>query len=282
MKILFFGTPSFVVPVLESLAKHFDVVGVVSTPDVPMGRKKIMTPTPVKQFALDHAIPVFSLEALEDKKWTAEHAPCDLLITAAYGHLIPESVLAIPRLGSLNIHPSLLPKYRGPSPIQTAILSGDQETGISIIEMDKELDHGPIIAQESIKLHGNETFISLHEVLFKKAAELLPRTIEQYRTKSITPRRQDESSVSWCKKITKEDGYFECDNPPQKEVLDRMIRAYTPWPTAWTRIQIPNKGELVLKCLPEKMIQLEGGKPMTLKDFLNGYPQLREFIQKIF
>ncbi len=282
MKIVFFGTPTFVIPVLTSLVDNFNVVGVVTTPDTYQGRKKILTPTPVKQYAHDNNIaPVITDEHFTDetKKQLSLLSP-DLFITAAYGKLIPEDVLSIAKIGSLNIHPSLLPKYRGPSPIQAAIMHGDNETGVSIIQMDEELDHGPILAQEKILLHGTETFVSLHKELFEKAAMMLPDAIMRYAQKSSTLLPQNEKDVIWCKKITKEDGYFESAHPPKKHILDRMIRAYTPWPTAWTKISI-NNHELRLKFHPDRKIQPEGGKIMTIKDFFNGYPELKETVEKI-
>lgn len=280
MKIVFFGTPDFVIPVLRTLIDNFDVVAVVSTPDSPQGRKKILTPAPVALYATEHSIPVFKPESLEIENWKLEIPKADLFITAAYGKLIPEEVLSIAKIGALNIHPSLLPKYRGPSPIQSAIINGDSETGVSIIEMDEKLDHGPILAQEKIPLHGTETFVSLHKELFEKAAMILPEAIRSYAKKESIPHPQEEKDVVWCKKITKEDGYFDSTHPPKKELLDRMIRAYTPWPTAWTKITI-NTQEIRIKLHPDQKIQPEGGKIMTIKDFLNGYPEFRETLEKI-
>ena len=296
MKIVFFGTPSFVIPILKTLAEHFTVVGVVTAPDAIVGRRKILTPSAVKTFVQNNNIPTLQFEKLingksmENEKWKMKNLNPDLFVVAAYGKIIPKHILNIPHLGAINIHPSLLPKYRGPSPIQAAILNGDNETGITFIQMDEELDHGPIISQEVVPLKGDETSDALHQKLFQKAAGMLPATIQQISNKIITPTPQDESKVVYCKKITKQDGYFDIENPPSKEILDRMIRAYYPWPTAWTQWKMENsprasgdarRGEAggkwkILKFLPEKKIQIEGGKPMSVKDFLNGYPQCRE------
>lgn len=284
MKIIFFGTPSFVIPVLESLTKTLEVVAVVTTPDTVQGRKKIITPTPVKQWTLENlpSAKIFSPEQLtaETIKQLTDLRP-DLIVTAAYGKIIPQTILDIPKLGSLNIHPSLLPKYRGPSPIQTAILNGDTETGVTIMAMDAELDHGPILAQEKIDLKGDETFASLHTELFTLAAGMLAATIEQLNDGALQPTPQDESKVVWCKKITKEDGYFDIENPPDKATLDRMIRAFYPWPTAWTKLKMANDEWRIVKLLPGKKIQLEGGNPMTIKDLLNGYPDMKELLEKL-
>lgn len=284
MKVVFFGTPDFVVPVLKSLIDNFEVVGVVTTSDTVQGSKKILTPTPVKQWALEN-LP--SATVLTPEQFSNEtmkqlnNLHPDLFVTAAYGKKIPQEILDLPRLDSLNIHPSLLPKYRGPSPIQTAILSGDKETGVTIIMMDAELDHGPILMQKKVILSGNETFESLHTDLFHLAATILPTAIEQYNNKTITPVPQDESQVVYCKKITKEDGFFEINNPPDKLTLDRMIRAYYPWPTAWTKWKMANDQWKILKFLPEKRIQLEGGKAMSIKDFLNGYPEMKKLLDTL-
>ena len=284
LKIVFFGTPSFVIPVLDALQKNFNLVGVVTTPDTIQGRKKILTPTPIKQHCLDQklSIPVITPEQLTDQtmKQLQELSP-DLFITAAYGKFLPEEILSIPKLGSLNIHPSLLPKYRGASPIQTAILNGDTETGVTIIKMDDQLDHGPILIQKTMQLHGKETFESLHTELFQVAAELLPTTIEGWKNGTLKAVPQDESQAVLCKKITKEDGYFSIERPPKPEVLDRMIRAYYPWPTAYTKLPLKHAEVKIVKFLPERRIQVEGGKPMGLKEFLNGYPELQTTMQKL-
>ncbi|MDP3941136.1 MAG: methionyl-tRNA formyltransferase [bacterium] len=288
MNVVFFGTPAFVVPVLETLTNQFDVVGVVTAPDVPTGRKKILTPSPVKSFYQRYLErhkkqgAIMSDQAFTKKTVTQlSIIRPDLFIVAAYGHLIPEDVLKIPTFGSLNIHPSLLPKYRGPSPIQTAILNGDEETGITIIQMDEKLDHGPIVAQEKVLLGNNDTFETLHFALFQKAAQMLPPATQRYTKQTTDLLPQNDSLASYCKKITKEDGFFDLNNPPSSLILDRMVRAFFPWPTAWTKLVTRSGQWKILKFLPEKKLQIEGGKPMTMKDFLNGYPEMREAIAEL-
>ncbi len=284
MNVIFFGTPSFVIPVLEALQNHFTLVGVVTTPDTIQGRKKILTPTPVKSYLSEHSatIPVFTPEQFSNEitEQLLNLHP-DLFITAAYGRFLPKEILSIPKLGSLNIHPSLLPKYRGASPIQTTILNGDKETGVSIIKMDDQLDHGPILTQKTTQLHGQETFESLHTELFRIAAALLPTTIEQWENGTLKAIPQDESQAVMCKKISKEDGYFSADSPPKPQVLDRMIRAYYPWPTVYTKLPVKHEALKIVKFLPERKIQVEGGKPMGIKEFLNGYPELETTMQKL-
>ncbi len=283
MKVIFFGTPEFVIPILESLLDTSEVVGIVTMPDKPTGRKKILTPSPVKQAAPVKGIStVFTPTQFTDEIITKlQSLSPDIFVTAAYGKIIPDDVLSIPPLGALNIHPSLLPKYRGPSPIQTAIINGDTKTGISFMKMDEKMDHGPLLFQEEVKLHGNETFASLHVSLFKQAASILPTVIKHYASGRVQPTEQNHAEATYCQLIKKEDGYFSVDNPPEAEILDRMIRAYYPWPTAWSKLQMGDGTQRVIKFLPEGRIQLEGGKPMTIKDLLNGHPELREIIEKL-
>jgi methionyl-tRNA formyltransferase len=284
MNIVFFGTPPYVIPIIETLSKNFNLICVVTAPDAPAGRKKILTPTPVKQWTKKNLISTIVLTPQQYDNAVIEQLSTlhpDLFIVAAYGTLIPQKVLTVPKLGAINIHPSLLPKYRGPSPIQTAILNGDKETGVTIIKMDEELDHGPIIAQKKITLKGNETSQSLHERLFQMAAAMLPSIIRQLTNKTIVPIPQDDTKATYCKKITKQDGYFDISNPPSPEKLDRMIRAYYPWPTAYTKLGIQNEKIKLVRFLPERKIQVEGGKVMTIRDFLNGYPKLKEILNRL-
>lgn len=289
MKIVFFGTPHFVIPILGALQKNIDLVGVVTTPDAPLGRKKILTPTPVKLTYQNYLQRTKKTGLIIDSqqfnnktiKQLSDVRP-DLFVVAAYGHLVPESVLNIPKHGALNIHPSLLPKYRGPSPIQTAILNGETTSGITIIKMDEKLDHGPIVAQKEIPVSDNDTFETLHVKMFAEAANMLPGVIDDFVSGKQKSQPQDEADATYCEHITKQDGYFDIENSPGKEKLDRMIRAYYPWPTAWTRIRIMNNESKIMKLLPGKRIQLEGGKPMTEKEFVNGYPEARQLLAQLF
>lgn len=285
MKIIFFGTPQFVVPVLETLIKHFTVVGVVTTPDEKVGRKQLITPSPVKIFAQTHTIPVFQPDTLKELNTIAieqwNNTRPDIFVVAAYGKIIPNEVINLPRLGSINIHPSRLPDYRGPSPLQETILAGDKETAISIMQMDADVDHGPILAVKPLSIDPTDTFLSLAENSFKLGAEMLPETMKQLNNGTIVPQEQDHTKATFTNHITKEDGFFDVNNPPSPEILDRMIRAYYPWPTAWTKIRIKHN-ELRIKLLPEKKIQVEGKKITNLEDFYNGYPELKETIEKLF
>lgn len=239
LKIVFFGTPDFVDPVLQSLKDNFEVVLEVRDPDIDLvelsGKMKKLKP--------------------------------DLLVVAAFGKIIPKHILDIPKYGVLNIHPSLLPKYRGPSPLQTAILNGDKETGVTIIKMDEEMDHGPVIVQEVFSLSNSTNFQVLSKEIFHRSSEILPQLIRDFVKGKISLLGQDDAIAVYCPRLTRESGYFEIDNPPTSEKLDRMIRAYYPWPGVWTKW----KGKIV-KFLPGRMVQMEGKKATDLKSFLNGYP----------
>ncbi len=247
MKVVFLGTPSFVQPIKDELAKHFTLVN-----------------------SLDEA---------------------DLGVVAAYGRILTKQELNAPKFGCINVHPSLLPKYRGSSPIQQAILNEDKVSGITIIKMDEEVDHGPIIYQESLELSSDDNFDILSKKMFFRSAEILPKIIEDFTADKIIAKPQDHSKATYCDKLTRESGFFDINppagGPPSPGQLDRMIRAYFPWPGVWTTIMINDKG-LRIKFLPaspaggpEKKLQVEGGKPMSVKDFLNGYPQMKEAIEKL-
>ncbi|KKR81107.1 MAG: Methionyl-tRNA formyltransferase [Candidatus Daviesbacteria bacterium GW2011_GWA1_41_61] len=267
--LVFFGTPSLVVPILQKLTEHFQVQGVVTAPDKPVGRKQILTSSPVAETAQKYGIPVLKPEKL-DEEFIKNHLPflnADLYIVAAYGKILPQQLFNIPRLGALNVHPSLLPKYRGSSPIPAAILNGDKVSGITIIKMDAKMDHGPILYTKEIRMSDQDTFDSLSIKMFEEAAEILIEVIPQYIKGKLTLKEQNHQAATFTKLITKKDGFFEITNPPSLDKLDRMIRAYYPWPTAWTRWN--NK---VVKFLPEGLVQMEGKKPVKLEEFLRGYP----------
>lgn len=191
----------------------------------------------------------------------------DLAVVAAYGKIFSKEELNIPNYGFINVHPSLLPKYRGATPIQQAILNGDKISGITIIQMDEQVDHGPIIYQEQMELSDSDNFQTLSKKMFQRAAEVLPKIIKDYVAGKITTHGQNHPLESFCPKLTRNSGYFDINNPPPTEQLDRMIRAYHPWPGVWTRW----KGKIV-KFLPANMLQMEGKKAISFKDFLNGYP----------
>lgn len=191
----------------------------------------------------------------------------DLGVVAAYGHILTKEELQTTKFGLINVHPSLLPKYRGPSPIQQAILNGDKTSGITIIKIDEEVDHGPIIYQETLELSSNDNFDTLSKKTFLRSAEILPQIIEDFTAGKIKPKEQDHAKATYCPKLTRDSGYFDINNSPAPEALDKMIRAHYPWPGVWTKWN--NK---IVKLLPGGLIQMEGKKAIPKKDFLNGYP----------
>lgn len=258
VSIVFFGSDRFVISVLETLQENFVVQTVITSPDSAIQIK-----------AQKLGIPTLTPDKL-DEEFIANNSALlasDLFVVSSYGKIIPQSLLDIPKFGSLNVHPSLLPKYRGASPVRAVILAGEKKTGVTIIKMDEKMDHGPIVKTSEISLSGQEDLPTLITKLFQLGAQLLAEIISQFIDGKIKLREQNHKEATFCKLTKKEDGYFGIDSPPAPEILDRMIRAYSPWPGVWTRWN--NK---IVKFLPEDKIQMEGKKPQTKKDFFNGYP----------
>lgn len=272
LKVVFFGTPHFVIPVLENLLKEYSLIGVVTAPDKKVGREQTLTSSPVKLWASQNTRNTMTIEKFDETIIeTLKELTPDLFIVAAYGKIIPLSVLEIPKYGALNIHPSLLPKYRGASPIQAAILNGDKVSGVTIIKMDEKMDHGPVIIQKEIELLETDTFEKLSNRMFEEASELLIKIIPNFITGEITPKEQNHAIASYCNLIKKNDGYFDINKPPSAEILDRMIRAYYPWPTAWTKWSFGDNQEKVVKFYPEEKVQIEGKKIISFEEFSRGY-----------
>ena len=316
MNVIFFGSSKYSVIVEKALFEKFGLSLVVTIPDKPVGRKQILTPSPVKKFAEsviasaaskklvplrernDEAIssqtrlprslsvarndiPIITTDKLDKNiiDQIAKYNP-DFLVVADYGLILPNELLDFPKYAPLNVHHSLLPKYRGPSPAPSAILNGDKVSGVTVIKMSEKMDAGDILSQEEYTLRPEETTDSLLTKLNELGVELVLGVIENFDKIKQIP--QNEQKVTYTKKITKEDGFFDIDNPPSPQTLDRMIRAYSPWPGTWTKLKMES-GELkIIKLLPEQMIQVEGGKPMDIKDFINGYPEAKEKIEKLF
>ncbi len=292
-KIVFLGTPNFGRIILENLLEaNFPVIGVITQPDRPTGRNHRMTPSPVKLLAKERGIRTFTpaskteLSQLEAKLRALKPS---LFVVAAYGMIIPPEILAIPTRGALNVHPSLLPKYRGASPIQAAILNGERETGVTIMQLDEELDHGPVLAHQKISLAPRETTPTLTEKLAQLGGKLLTETIPLYQAGKITPQPQNHELATFTKLIEKEDGKINWEWPNEK--IERMIRAYTPWPGVWTTVgematqldrelRNPKQQNLKLKILAAHLengtfsldrVQVEGRNPITFSDFVKGY-----------
>lgn len=276
-RVIFFGTPEFVTPIISALGEKGWLAGVITAPDKKVGRKQILTPSPVKSF-IGLSLKGLAFQAPEklDSEVTKKLKKLkpDLFVVAAYGKIFPQEVLDIPKYGSLNIHPSLLPRYRGPSPIQNAILNGDKVSGVSIIKMDQKMDHGPIVITKKISLSDKDTCVTLSTKLFTEGAGLLIKIIPDFIAGRVKLTPQNDSQATSTHLIKKEDGYFDINNllanrqvPQFYEKLDRIIRAYYPWPNAWTKWD----GKIV-KFYPGNVVQMEGKKPMLLADFLRGYP----------
>jgi len=236
MKIAFFGTPEFSVPFLKALDDDEDLIvsTLVCQPDKPVGRKKLLVAPPTKQYALEHDIPVLQPTTLKDVG-AGRAQPLqdvDLFVVVAYGKIIPQAILDIPKHGTINVHPSLLPKYRGPSPMQAAIANQDTQTGVSIMLLDAQIDHGPILAQETIKLSGTETYPDLQMSVHRIGASLLVQTIKDYVAGTLTPEEQDHEAATFCQLLSREDGKINWNETAQQ--IDAKLRAYTPWPGIWT------------------------------------------------
>jgi len=234
LKIIFFGTPSFAVPSLSKLIQdeRFDIVTVITQNDKPVGRKKTLTPSPIKSLAKSHDLNILQPEkiSLEVINNISKLAP-DIFIIVAYGKILPAKLLDIPRYGSINIHPSLLPKYRGPSPLQSTILNGDLRTGVSIMLIDEKMDHGPILKVTPYTLTGDETYESLGNQLFHIGANELPDTIVNFTKGSLKPKEQDHNKATYTKLIKKENGLIDWTKPAS--YIEHMTRAYHPWPNTY-------------------------------------------------
>ncbi|MDO8493216.1 MAG: methionyl-tRNA formyltransferase [bacterium] len=271
LKIAFFGTPGFAVSILDELDKSGikpDLI--VTNPDEPKGRKLIITPPPVKIWAIKNNIPVIQPEKLSVSDFVSLKT-FDLSIVAAYGKIIPEEILNLPKHGTLNVHPSLLPKYRGPSPLQSAILNGDTETGVSIMLLDKEMDHGPIIAQEKFALLNQLYLPELKEALAKVAGQMLIKIIPDWIVGKVRATPQDHSKATFCKKITTTEGLIDLSDPIKS---DRVVRALNPDPGAYMmlggkRVKILSGHIEGDSYMPERIIP-EGKKEMAWEDFKKG------------
>lgn len=275
-KIVFFGTPDYVIPVLESLksAGH-KISAVVTQPDKPVGRKQVLTPSPTKLWATVNKIPVFTDFAGLPK--------ADLGIVAAYGRIIPKFLIFNFKFSILNVHPSLLPKYRGASPVQAAIIAGDKQTGVTIMRLDEELDHGPIVSQFSEEIHADDTTGTLRARLFQKAAEVLVTILPAYLEGRTELREQEHKKATFTKILKKEDGKIDWKKKPAE--IERFIRAMDPWPGAWTLLRLSSSGQAkrlkILKAHLEEgklvpdLVQLEGKNPVSWKQFKQGYPEWR-------
>lgn len=236
MKIVYMGTPDFAVPPLAALVEAgYEVEAVVTQPDKPKGRGKTLLPTPVKEEAMKHGISVYQPKRVREPEFiqTLRDIAPDVIIVAAFGQIIPEEILNMPEFGCINIHASLLPKYRGAAPIQQAVINGDKEAGITIMQMGTGLDTGDMISQAAITLAEDETGGSLFDRLAELGAELLVKTLPSVfdRTAVYQP-QPEESPTPYAGMITKQMGLL--DFHKSAEVLERLVRGMNPWPSAYT------------------------------------------------
>jgi len=343
IKTIFFGTPGFACASLQKLIddERFDVLAVVTQPDKPVGRKKELTAPAVKELAMKNNINIRQPVKLDDnfvrilKNVTLEEVgrsrsgvgrsrsgqrddrvsgdsiaqpsaslqnDIDLFVVVAYGKILPKELLDIPRHGTVNIHPSLLPKYRGPSPLQATILNGDIETGVTIMIIDEKMDHGPLLGKFEYRISKSETYESLGNKLFKLGTEKLPDIIINYINGKITPQDQDHSAATYTKLIKKEDGLIDWTKTASE--IERMVRAYYPWPNAYGQVTV-HKKQLTIKIFKAKVgdektdikpgimfktdnntltiscgegsvliieeLQVSGKNKMTAQDFLKGH-----------
>lgn len=295
------GTPEFALPTLEALAEHYAVVGVVTQPDRRAGRGRHLSPPPVKEMAEAEGIAVFQPKRLRGNIEAIEHIRAwspDVIVVAAYGQIIPPEVLEIPPRGCVNIHPSLLPRWRGATPIQGAILAGDETTGVTIMLMDEGLDTGPILAQREAPIHAGETAGELEDRLAEISADLLLEILPSYLAEEITPRAQVEEKATMTRRLRKSEA--EIDWSQSALALERHIRAYAPEPGAYTTWDgqhfkilkaqvVPAKAELPEAAVGEVFlleetpavitskgalallqVQLAGKRPMNGEQFVRG------------
>ena len=299
-KIVFMGTPDFALPSLRGLLARYEVAAVVTQPDRPAGRSKALRQSPVKQVALAAGIPIFQPKRLREPAAVEalRRIEADVYVVAAFGQILPQSVLDLPRYGTINVHASLLPRWRGAAPIQAAIRAGDAASGVTIMLLDAGLDTGPLLARRAIELSSDETGSSLHDKLAQLGAELLLDTLPKHMSGDCAPQAQDDSLATVAPQISKLEGEIDWAEPAA--AIDRHVRAFTPWPGTYTVWQgkelkiiagragggVAAPGQVVDKggvigigtgaglYLP-RQLQLPGKKRLSVADFVNGR---RDFI----
>lgn len=298
LRIVFAGTPAFTLPCLDALAdsKH-TIQAVYTQPDRPAGRGRALQASAVKTWAQTHACPVYQPINFKDSQTVAELAALspDVLVVIAYGLILPRAVLEIPRLGCINVHASLLPNWRGASPIQHAILHGDEQTGVTIMQMDVGMDTGDMLTQVTCPIHSSDTAHELHDRLAALAADPLLATLDSLSNGTAHPIKQDDTHATYAPKINKDAGAIDWHKPAIE--IDRQIRAFNPWPIAYTHVSsdvlrihqaqivlqdtqhppgtilsLDKKGMLVATgehALLIERFQFPGAKAMSVSDWLN-------------
>ena len=275
IKTIFWGTPEFAVPCFyELLQKNYNIIAVVTQPDKPVGRNKKITAPPVKNQAVKYNIKTLQPEIIDENFIEKiDSLKPDLCIVVAYGKILSKKLLKIPKYGFINVHASLLPKLRGASPIQTAILGDHNKTGVTIMKMDEKMDHGPILKTKGVIIDAEDNFLSLHDKLKQVGADLLIDTIPVYILQNLKPKEQDNSQATYTKLITKESGRVDIVNDIPERIIQK-IKAFSPWPGVWTiynkkRLKILSASISKNQLIIEK-VQPEGKKPMNWKEYING------------
>ena len=255
-KIVFMGTPDFSTGVLEMLIQEYDVIAVVTQPDRPVGRKKILTPPPVKKVALEGNIPVYQPEKLNNSSELEEiiNLKPDLIVTAAFGQLLPKSLLDAPKHKAINVHASLLPKYRGGAPIHYAVMNGEKKTGITIMYMAEKLDAGNIISQDEVEILENDTVGEVHDKLATLGTELLKKTLPTIFNGTNDSIVQDDSLATFASNISREDERIDWTKDAQ--TIHNHIRGLSPWPVAYTTMDGKN-----LKLWRSEIVENVKGEP---------------------
>jgi methionyl-tRNA formyltransferase len=300
MKIVFAGTPEFSVPALQSLLDSpHDVLAVYTQPDRPAGRGRKTTASPVKQLAMQHELPVYQPDSLktEAAQQTLAALQPDLMVVIAYGLILPPGVLAIPHMGCVNVHASLLPRWRGAAPIQRAILAGDTETGVCLMQMDAGLDTGPVLASTVCPIETEDTGSRLHDRLAQLGAQLLSDSLTALEQGQLEPRWQDEALACYAGKLEKSEARIDW-NMPAVEIM-RRIRAFNAWPVAetryadrqlriWDALVVPGEAEALpgtvqsvdktgieVACGEGRLrlleLQLPGARAVTAGEFINAH-----------
>lgn len=282
--VIFFGTSEFAMPTLEQLVAdaRFNVALVVTMPDRPVGRSQNPAAAPIKTVAekLGLSVAQYDKFSLKDRSSCVRKLSAlnsDIAIVAAYGRIIPEEIINLPQHGTLNVHPSLLPKYRGPSPIQAAVANGDTETGVTIMKVDAEMDHGPILAQRIVPVGSSDSTPTLTKKLADVGAKLLVETIIPYLEGFLRPVEQDHARATYTKLLERDDGRISIHDLP--DAIERKFRSYDPWPGIWTIASTPTRefrvklievgvesGALVIR-----RVQPEGKRSMSYDEFLRGH-----------
>lgn len=312
MKIVFMGTPDFAVGALEALIKAgHEITAVVTQPDKPKGRSKELQFPPVKECAVRHGIPVFQPKKIKTPENIEElkKYPADIYIVAAFGQLLSQEILDIPEFGCLNIHASLLPKYRGASPIQRVIIDGEKKTGVTIMQMNAGLDTGDMLYKKEVDISDEDTFETLHDKLMIVGGEAVTEALDLLEGGELVPEKQDDSLSCYASLIKKEMGELDFDNKTAEE-LDRLVRGMNPWPSAYTYFRgkqlkiwkakpVGNSTQAEPGCVAGVTkdfievsakegtlliyeLQLEGKKRMSTHDFLLGIkPEIGERLGRV-